>query len=98
MLDYAEISRIVEKEAKPSLGKANVVRAFTEPGTDADGHDALRITIVITPEAIPTIDGDALLDNLLNIHDRLKQAGEERTPMVGYATEEELADSGDPQS
>jgi hypothetical protein len=96
MLDYAEISRIVESEAKPSLGKSNVVRVFTEPGTDADGQDALRITIVVAPEAVATIDGDTLLDNLLDIHDRLKEAGEERTPMVGYATEDELADSGDP--
>ncbi len=90
--------KIVETSAKRILGKENVVRVFTEPGTDSEGKDAMRITIVITPEAVTRIKGDALLDNLLEIHNRLSEAGEDRTPMVGYATEEELAEIDDPES
>jgi len=98
MLDYDEISRVVEKAARPALGRKNVVCVFTEPGSDAEGKDALRITIVVTSDAVETLEGDALLKNLLNVHEALWQQGEERTPMVGYATEEELAESGDTES
>jgi hypothetical protein len=98
MLDYAETSQVAEKAAKSALGKKNVVRVFTEPGIDAEGHDALRITIVVTSDAVESLEGDALLDNLFKIHEALRQQNEERTPMIGYATEEELAESGDPES
>jgi hypothetical protein len=98
VLPYDEVSRIVEKTAKASFGKNNVVRAFTESGIDSEGEEALRITIVVTPDAVEKIDGDELLNNLLTIHDGLRQRGEERTPMVGYATEEELAEIGDSES
>jgi hypothetical protein len=97
MLDYDEVSGIVEKTARSSFGKKNVVRVFSEPGIDSEGEDAVRITIVLTPDAGDKIDGDALLNNLLKVHDGLQQRGEERTPMVGYATEEELAEIGDPE-
>jgi hypothetical protein len=98
MRDYDDISRFVEKTARQALGKKNVIRVFIEPGIDAEGKDALRITIVITPDAVDKIDGDALLDNLLKVHDGFQQLGEERTPMVGYATEEELAEVVDPEA
>ncbi len=52
MLDYAKTSQVVEKAARSALGKKNVVRVFTESGADAEGHDALRITIVVTPDAV----------------------------------------------
>ena len=95
MLDYGTLSKIVEKAAKSALGRESVVRVFTEPGSDAEGQDALRITLVVTPSAVETIDGDALLDNILKIHDALWERGEQRTPMVSYATEEELAEIDD---
>jgi hypothetical protein len=98
MLDYQEISQLVETSAKPILGQENVLRVFTEPGSDSEGKDAVRITIVITPDAVTSIKGDALLDNLLEIHNRLSEAGEARTPIVGYATEDELAEIDDPES
>ena len=93
-----EVSRIVEKAAKHALGKKLVDRVFAEPGMDAEGHNAVRITIVVKPDAVDKIDGDLLLDNLLEIHDALRERGEERTPIVGYATEAELAESDDSES
>jgi hypothetical protein len=97
MLDYAKTSEVAEKAAKSALGKKNVVRVFTEPGSDAEGRDALRITIVVTPDAVKTLEGDALLRNLLSIREGLWKQGEERTSIVSYATEEELAESDHPE-
>ena len=98
MLDCAEASQVAERAAKSVLGKKNVVRVFTEPGTDAEGGDALRITIVVTADAVRNLEGDTLLKNLLDLREALWKQGEERTPMVSYATEEELEDSGAPES
>ena len=41
------------------------------------------------------ISGDAVLDNLVQIHERLRVKGEERLPIVHFATEEELLESDD---
>jgi hypothetical protein len=98
MLDYLQISELIEDTANSKLGQGNVVRVMTEPGIDSEGQDALRITIVIAEGAVDRIKDDALLDNLLEIHDRLQEQAEIRTPMVGYATEQELAESGDAES
>ena len=55
----------------------------------------MRITIVIRPGAAAKIKGDAALDTLVQIQDRLRAAGEERFPIVEYATKEELEEGGD---
>jgi hypothetical protein len=55
----------------------------------------LRITIVIKPGSAAKLGGDAVLDTLVQIQEELREAGEERFPIVKYVTEEELQDSGD---
>jgi hypothetical protein len=54
----------------------------------------LRITIVIKPGAETKIKGDAALDTVVQIQDRLRKAGEERFPLVEFATTEELRERG----
>jgi len=68
---------------------------MSQPTVDSEGRDALRITIVIESGAAARIKGDAALDTLVQIQDRLREAGEERFPIVEYATKEELEESGD---
>lgn len=91
MLDYPEVSRIVEAAAKSKVGRENIVRVFTAPGIDSDGKDALRITIVIAPGAADRIRGDDVLNMLVEMHNRLYEEHDERTPIIHYATEEELS-------
>jgi len=50
---------------------------------------------VIKPGAESKISGDAALDTLVGIRDRLRLAGEERLAIIDYATKEELDASGD---
>lgn len=97
MLDYPEVSRIVETLARATLGDANVIRAATEPGADSEGNDALRITIVLTPGAAERIRGDDVLRMLLEVNNRLYDEKEERTPIIHYATEEEIAAGDNPE-
>jgi hypothetical protein len=53
---------------------------------------------VIQPDAVSKIHGEAVLGNLVEIHNRLWEKGEQRLPSIEFATEEELGESDDPES
>ena len=65
--------------------------------TDAEGHEALRVTLVVPPDALDRIEDQALIPTLMKISRRLQEEGEDRHSVVFYATEEELAASEDPE-
>lgn len=90
MLDTQKIVEIAGKVARNWVTEANLERTVAEPATDSQGNEALRITIVLKPEAAGTLTGDDALDLLVEIQRRLRVEGEERLPIVEYATEQEL--------
>jgi hypothetical protein len=89
MLALTEIDRIVTKAAKDSL-KGKFIRAASAYATDSEGQDALDLTIVL---AKARVSGDAALDAIVRIQHDLSDSGEERLPIVHFATESELADA-----
>jgi hypothetical protein len=96
MLTADQIDRIVGEVATSTLPRKAVDRVFSEPAIDSAGRDALRITIVIDEDAVSRISGDAAADTLVAVQRRLAEAGEDRFPIVGYATLEDLSERGDP--
>lgn len=90
MLDTATISRLAEDVARDTAVKPSIERVMTQPVTDSEGKGGLRITFVIKPGSIERLSGDETLDLLVGIQRRLLDEGEERFPVVEYATEEEL--------
>jgi hypothetical protein len=95
MLDQKKIDQIASEVATANL-TPQVVRSVRSSSTaDSEGRDALRIMIVIEPDAVARVSGDAVVDTLVQLQDRLRQEGEDRLPIVEYATEEELENSGD---
>jgi hypothetical protein len=82
--------RLIRQALASKLGQANVVRVNWEPTTDSQGRAALKITVVI-PEGAAHRLKNAVLDALVKLNERLNEMGEERTPIVQYATEAELA-------
>jgi len=94
MLDEKRIREIAQEVATANLTSANVTSVSSSAAIDSDGNDALRITIVIKPGSASKIRGDATLDTLVGIQDRLRAEGEERFPIVEYATKKELTASG----
>lgn len=98
MLRPADIERAALTIARKNFGMRNVGRALVEPWVDSDGDETWRIVIVVDPKVVDTISGDAVLDNLIELHNRLADEGEDRMPFLQYATEEELAQSDDPES
>jgi hypothetical protein len=93
-----KINEIVREVATAKLAPYASGRVISEPTTDSTGQDALRITIVIAPDSAPKINGDAVLESWVQIQNRLHAAGEERFPIIQYATEEELELGGDSES
>lgn len=78
------------------LPDSGLERVIAEPSTDSDGNEASRITVVLKPEAARDWTGDQALDLLVAIQETLTGEGEERLPIVHYATETDLEPSGEP--
>lgn len=95
MLTDTQIAERVAEIAKSKLGRDNVRRVFTEPGSGMDAEALLVITIVLSPGAPDRISGDDVVDNLVTIHDLFYELGDDRKPHLRYATEEELAAGAD---
>jgi len=76
--------------ARTRVAEANLERIVTEPATDSEGKEALRIILVLKPGAAKILTGDQALDLLVGIQQKLQAEGEERFPIVEYATEQEL--------
>lgn len=90
MLDFVTIERIATKAAKAQVPSEGLQRVVAQQTTDSEGKDALRITLVLTPEAVDEMTGDAALDLLVALQRELQKEGEERFAVVEYATEAEL--------
>lgn len=97
MLPQAKIDEIVAEVATAYLTRETVERVMSEPTVDSQGEEALRITIVIRSDAVEKLKDDPVLDTLLEINDRLQEAGEQRFPLIRYATQAELDDVDDPE-
>lgn len=84
--------RLVRSPLAAALGADNVIRVTHEATTDSEGRDAVKITVVLAPEAIGRFRKGATLDALVRVQERLFDMRDERTPILHYATEAELAE------
>ncbi len=98
MLQEDQIAQIVTRAVEANAAPNSVRRVMTEPAATFDGEEAVRITIVLTPEAVDQLANGDPIDVLSRIWDGLRSAGDERFPILQYATEAELEDVGDSES
>lgn len=78
------------------LGRENFVRLELEPTIDSQGHEALKLTVVIAPNATQNIQGEEVLNALVAVQGRLLEMRDDRMPIIEYATEAELVQDGAP--
>lgn len=90
MLHDPQISEIAAKVARKKIDADALVRIVTEGATDSQGKEALRIVLVLHPAAARELTGDEALDLLVGMQRELQDAGEERLPIIEYATEQDL--------
>ena len=84
--------KLIEQAFTEEFGDENIVRVDERSTTDSQDRDALKITVVIAPGATSRLAEGAPLNALVRLQDRLNRLGEERTPIIEYATEAELAE------
>ena len=95
MLTVEHVANIVREAAAANLERTSFEDVMAEPSVDSEGHDGLHITVVLKPNVAAHLSGDAVLDTLLEILKRLNEEGDERFPIIEYATREELEAVGD---
>src|SRR5439155_22010271 len=72
--------RLIRQALVAKLGEDNVVRLDWEPTTDSQGREALKITVVIAPDATQKLKEGAVLDALIRLQQRLREMREDRIP------------------
>jgi hypothetical protein len=89
----ADVKRVVAEVTAATLPPNSVERVFSvTPAIGSNGEEVLRITIVLEPTSVARISGKEALDTLVKVSDRLLREGEERFPILEYATEQDLQD------
>lgn len=91
MLEALELQKLAKRIFEKRLPSIHLDDVLTESITSSEGEDALRITLVLTPESVDAISGDDVLKLLVDIRDGLLREGEERFPIVEYATADDLS-------
>jgi len=91
LLELSQIDEIAGKAASSILKKGGVSRVSSKPTLDSDGKEALEVTVILNNDRSAEVTGDLALDTIVKIGRNLSQSGEERFPIVRFATEEELA-------
>ncbi len=98
MLHSDEIHRIALNAALAHIPPGHVRRVMVEPYINSVDEVGLKVTIILPDEDVHGVSGEVGLETMLAIHDDLDAAGETRIPTVWYATEKEMAESGDPDT
>jgi hypothetical protein len=82
--------RLIRQALVSKLGKKNVVDVDWRPGVDSQGEQALKIRVVIAPDATEKLKNGVVLDALVALQQRLSDMRDARIPIVEYVTEAEL--------
>lgn len=84
--------RLIEQPLVSALGRENVVRVEFGPTIDSEGGGAIQVTAVMRPDAIDKLESGAAFDASIRMRERLQEMRVQRTPIIEYATEAELAE------
>ena len=72
------------------LGDENVVRVESVRASDSTGNDSARVTVVLSENAIRNVSNDSVLNAVVSLRERFRALGQDRSPLIQYATESEL--------
>jgi hypothetical protein len=95
MLSSADIGKIAKEVASKRFPPESIDDVSSQETVDADGRDALRITITLKAKIAQQLKGDDVLDTLVDIQSRLAQKGENRLSIVEYQEAGEILEADD---
>jgi hypothetical protein len=87
--DLQNLARSIVGKRMPSVRLDDVL---TENAISSEGEAALRITLVLTPETVNSMSGGEALKLLLDIRHGLEREGDDRLPIVVYATADDFTE------
>lgn len=90
MLESVELQKLARDVARKNLPTVELEDVQAEAIVSSDGEDALRITLVFSPDSTGAISGDASIAILMAIHDALLALGDQRYPIIEYATSDDV--------
>lgn len=92
-----KIEAAAESAARKTLPGKRVKGILVQAATGSEGQEILRVTIIVDDEGFDQITGEKFVETLVSIKRRIRETGDERQAIVGYATQADLSD-GDPES
>ena len=95
MLDDPRLQKLFSQVIGGKVSARHLVEFRTEPSVDAAGQDALRVTLVLTELGARELTGDQVSSLLIELHDSLVREGDERFPVLHFATVADLQDTGE---
>ena len=99
MLEIPRITEIAQEVFRRTLGSTRVEDVQVGPRIDSLGNDGLLVRVIIRPSAVEELKrGQEVSVARFEFDQRLDLEGEDRFPIVEYATREELAEDGDAES
>ncbi len=90
MMEALELQNLAKKIVRKRMPSVHLDAVLTENTTSSNGESALRITLVLTPESVDAISGEDALKLLVDIRHGLEREGDDRFPIVEYATADDL--------
>jgi hypothetical protein len=90
MLANAKVEEIVQSAVTKRTPAQALELVLAQSSIDSGGEAGLRVTLVFRNLQDAELDGNQALDLLVDVHDRLLEAGEERFPILQYTTEKDL--------
>lgn len=98
MIPQSTIDGIVQRAATKFLTPKVLAGVSSRDSFDSEGRATIRITIRLKPKTAVNIDGDAVLDTLVQIKTGLAEAGEDRPSIVEYEELGEAIEADDARS
>ena len=95
MIEDHKIRQIAQSIATVNLSSSVVSSVLSSTKIDSEGDDTVLITIVVAPGSAEKIQGEAAIKTLSGILREFEKQGDDRFPIIKYATEDELAAVGD---
>lgn len=90
MLEGPQVQKLMQQLIAGKFPNKSLLQVISEPGEDAEGQDALRITLVLAESAIDVMTPDQIASLLTEVHDCLIREGDERFPLISYSTPADL--------
>lgn len=86
MLEDPEIQKLMKHIAAEIFAPQDLLEVLSQAASDEYGHDALRITLVISNDAASQLSGKQLSDMLHELRYSLLREGDERFPHIHFTT------------